>query len=88
LIDFKDDIPVSVLDEKLNAINKKAGKITSLNSIFSIDEHLYTVEGDSKLLKNLRNSDLKKNTPNRSNPIIFIMLLSPPTTPTIANSGT
>ncbi len=35
LIDFKDDIPVSVLDEQLNAINKKAGKTTSLNSIFS-----------------------------------------------------
>lgn len=60
LIDFNDDIPVSVLDEQLNTVNKKAGKTTSLNSIFSIDEHLYTVAGDSKLLKTLRNSDLKK----------------------------
>jgi len=50
LIDFKDDIPVIVLDEQLNAINKKARKLASLNSILSIDEHFYSVEGDSKLL--------------------------------------
>ncbi len=77
LIDFKDDIPVSVLDEQLNAINKKAGKLTSLNSIFSIDEHLYTVEGDSKLLKTLRNSDLKKYTESIEADYIYHAFIAP-----------
>ena len=77
LIDFKDDVPVSVLDEQLNAINKKAGKTTSLNSIFSIDEHLYTVEGDSKLLKTLRNSDLKKYTESIEPDYIYHAFIAP-----------
>ncbi|MDB9434484.1 S8 family peptidase [Microcystis aeruginosa] len=77
LIDFKDDIPVSVLDEQLNAINKKAGKTTSLNSIFSIDEHLYTVAGDSKLLKTLRNSDLKKYTESIEPDYIYHAFVAP-----------
>ena len=77
LIDFKDDIPVSVLDEQLNAINKKAGKTTSLNSIFSIDEHLYTVDGDSKLLKTLRNSDLKKYTESIEPDYIYHAFIAP-----------
>ena len=77
LIDFKDDVPVSVLDEQLNAINKKAGKLTSLNSIFSIDEHLYTVEGDSKLLKTLRNSDLKKYTESIEPDYIYHAFIAP-----------
>ncbi len=77
LIDFKDDIPVSVLDEQLNAINKKAGKLTSLNSIFSIDEHLYIIDGDSKLLKNLRNSDLKKYTESIEPDYIYHAFIAP-----------
>ena len=77
LIDFKDDIPVSVLDEQLNTVNKKAGKTTSLNSIFSIDEHLYTVEGDSKLLKTLRNSDLKKYTESIEPDYIYHAFIAP-----------
>ncbi|CCI03843.1 S8 family peptidase [Microcystis aeruginosa] len=77
LIDFKDDIPVSVLDEQLNTVNKKAGKTTSLNSIFSIDEHLYTVAGDSKLLKTLRNSDLKKYTESIEPDYIYHAFIAP-----------
>ena len=77
LIDFKDDIPVSVLDEQLNAINKKAGKTTSLNSIFSIDEHLYIIDGDSKLLKTLRNSDLKKYTESIEPDYIYHAFIAP-----------
>ena len=77
LIDFKDDIPVSVLDEQLNTVNKKAGKTTSLNSIFSIDEHLYTVDGDSKLLKTLRNSDLKKYTESIEPDYIYHAFIAP-----------
>ncbi|MFN6185371.1 MAG: S8 family serine peptidase, partial [Microcystis sp.] len=77
LIDFKDDVPVSVLDEQLNAINKKEGKTTSLNSIFSIDEHLYIVDGDSKLLKTLRNSDLKKYTESIEPDYIYHAFIAP-----------
>lgn len=77
LIDFKDDIPVSVLDEQLNTVNRKAGKTTSLNSIFSIDEHLYTVAGDSKLLKTLRNSDLKKYTESIEPDYIYHAFIAP-----------
>jgi serine protease len=77
LIDFRDDIPVSTLDEQLNAINKKAGKTTSLNSIFSIDEHLYSVAGDAKILKNLRNSDLKKYTESIEPDYIYHAFIAP-----------
>jgi len=77
LIDFKDDIPVSVLDEQLNTVNKKAGKTTSLNSIFSIDEHLYIIDGDSKLLKTLRNSELKKYTESIEPDYIYHAFIAP-----------
>jgi serine protease len=80
LIDFKDDVPVAVLDEQLNAINKQAGQTASLNSIFSIDEHLYSVKGDAKLLKSLRNSGLK-NYVESIEPDYIYKAFTPPNDP-------
>ncbi len=60
IINFKDELPSSILDQQLTAIAGKTAKKVSLNSIFSIDEHLYTIEGDKKLLAQLNNSEIKK----------------------------
>jgi serine protease len=59
LIDFQDDVPTAVLDEQLNNLNQQAHQTAKLNSIFSIEEHLYSIPGDERLLKKLRNSSLK-----------------------------
>jgi serine protease len=77
LINFRDDVPTTVLDEQLTAINKQAGQTTSLNSIFSIDEHLYSVKGDAKLLKTLRNSGLKNYIESIEPDYIYKAFLAP-----------
>jgi serine protease len=77
LINFRDDIPTTVLDEQLTAINQQAKQTTSLNSIFSIDEHLYSVKGDAKLLKTLRNSGLKNYTESIEPDYVYKAFLAP-----------
>ncbi|MBR8830026.1 MAG: hypothetical protein N5P05_003317 [Chroococcopsis gigantea SAG 12.99] len=60
IINFKDDLPTSILDQQLTTITGKTSDKVGLNSIFSIDDHLYTIKGDKQLLNRLKNSDIKK----------------------------
>ncbi|XHU96723.1 MAG: peptidase S8 [cyanobacterium endosymbiont of Rhopalodia gibba] len=60
VINFREDVPTSVISKQLGAINKQYKKTVSLNSIFSADEHIYTVSGDKTFLKLIKQSSIKK----------------------------
>lgn len=62
VINFENDLPTETLSQELEIITQKTKKKPSLNSIFSIDQHLYTVAGDQKILQQLRNSPISKFT--------------------------
>jgi serine protease len=59
VLDFRDNLPTTVISEQLQAIAQKYNETPTLNSIFSVSDNIYTLEGDEKLLKALRNSPLK-----------------------------
>jgi serine protease len=60
IIDFQEELPKETLLEQMAAIAKQTNEPLNLNSIFSIEDNLYIVKGDKKLLKSLRKSPLKK----------------------------
>lgn len=60
VINFRQDIPTTALEENLQVIASKIQEIPILNSIFSQEERIYIVEGDKNALKKLRRSPLKK----------------------------
>jgi serine protease len=62
VVNFKEDIPSTVLSQQLETLSQQYNQSPNLNSIFSIDEHLYILDGDGKLLKALRRSPLKQYT--------------------------
>ncbi|MFN9176150.1 MAG: hypothetical protein ACK58N_17040, partial [Synechocystis sp.] len=53
IINFKDDIPTETLTADIQSINNVLKKPTDFNSIFSINDYIYTVKGDKKALKQL-----------------------------------
>lgn len=60
IINFRQDIATTELEQNLQIIASKVQEIPILNSIFSESERVYVVEGDKKTLKKLRRSPLKK----------------------------
>jgi serine protease len=62
VIDFREDIPTINLSQEISAIAQKYQQQPTLNSIFSIEDHVYIVKGDRKLLKQLKKSSLKQKT--------------------------
>ncbi|ACK65170.1 peptidase S8 and S53 subtilisin kexin sedolisin [Rippkaea orientalis PCC 8801] len=60
IVNFREDVPTSVLSEEIRTIAQTYQKTASLNSIFSIDDHIYTLEGDGNLLKKLKQSSIKQ----------------------------
>ncbi|MGK7930462.1 MAG: S8 family peptidase [Microcystaceae cyanobacterium] len=60
VLDFREDIPISVLNEQLDTLEVDYHAHATLNSIFSPDQRLYTLEGDTNLYQALKKSPLKK----------------------------
>jgi serine protease len=58
VLDFRDDVPVSIVQQQLTAIAQQTGQSPHLNSEFSTGEQLYVLDGDRTLLKTLRRSPL------------------------------
>jgi len=58
IINFKNNIPTETLTADVQAINDLLDKTTDFNSIFSINNYIYTVPGDKQSLKKLRKSGL------------------------------
>ncbi|NEP00605.1 MAG: peptidase S8 [Symploca sp. SIO2E9] len=62
VLDFREDIPAAQLTEQLEEIAQKYNVDPHLNSLFSVADNIYIVEGDKQLLKALKNSGLSKQT--------------------------
>ncbi|MEM7772796.1 MAG: DUF5942 domain-containing protein, partial [Cyanobacteria bacterium P01_A01_bin.37] len=61
ILDFRDDMSASHIDQQLDAIAQRIGVAPQLNSEFSADDHVYVVEGDRQLLRTLRQSPFKSD---------------------------
>ncbi len=59
VINFREDVPTSVISDQLGAIAQQYQKTVSLNSIFSADEHIYTLSGDKAFLDQIKQSPVK-----------------------------
>ena len=62
ILDFKEDVPIAKISEEVQELSLKYNQLVDLNSLFSIDDRIYIVEGDKKVLKELRRSPLRKDT--------------------------
>ncbi|HEY9771982.1 MAG TPA: S8 family peptidase [Coleofasciculaceae cyanobacterium] len=62
IVDFKEEVPIAQISEEIQALSLKYNQQVDLNSIFSIDDRIYIVEGDKKTLKELKRSSLSKDT--------------------------
>jgi serine protease len=62
ILDFREDIPTTKISEAIQKIEQKYDRQPTLNSIFSVDDNVYVVEGNKKLLKKLKRSPLKQKT--------------------------
>jgi serine protease len=58
VLDFRDDVPIAMVQQQLEAIAQQTGQAPQFNSEFSTSEQLYVIEGDRTLLKALRRSSL------------------------------
>jgi serine protease len=61
ILNFREDILSTQITEDLQAIAQQYQQTPILNSIFSISEHIYVLEGDRQLLKALQKSPLSKH---------------------------
>jgi len=48
IVDFKEEVPIAKISEEIQALSLKYNQQVDLNSIFSIDDRIYIVEGDKK----------------------------------------
>ncbi len=62
IIDFKEEVPITKVSQNIQQISQQYNRPVNLNSIFSIDDRVYVVEGDKQLLKDLKRSPLNKAT--------------------------
>ena len=62
ILDFREDIPNSKIKEEIRTIAQQYNRQATLNSIFSIEDNVYIVEGDRKVLDALQHSPLRKDT--------------------------
>jgi serine protease len=60
VIDFQENVPTAQISQEIAAIQQKYERQASLNSFFSVRDNTYIVEGDRKMLKQLKRSPLKK----------------------------
>lgn len=61
VLDFREDIPISQIEQQLTALTQQYGVKPQPNSIFSQSDHLYVLPGDAPLLRTLRRSDLRNS---------------------------
>jgi serine protease len=62
VIDFREDISTAEITQELEAIAKQFKQEATLNSIFSVDDRVYVIKGDAKLIAALKNSPLGRDT--------------------------
>ena len=62
ILDFKEDVPIARISEEIQELSVKYNQRVDLNSVFSISDRIYILQGDKKILKELKRSDLNKDT--------------------------
>lgn len=62
VIDFREDLGAGEITQEVEELAKQLNTPVRLNSEFSLGDNIYVVEGDTKLLKALRDSDLTEST--------------------------
>ena len=62
ILDFKEEVPISQISAEIQELSAKYQQQVDLNSVFSISDRIYIVEGDKKVLKELKRSPLSKDT--------------------------
>ncbi len=62
ILDFKEEVPISKISAEIQGLSTKYNQRVDLNSIFSIDDRIYIVEGDKKILKELKRSPIRQDT--------------------------
>lgn len=62
ILDFREDIPIAQISEEIQELSSKYNQRVDLNSVFSISDRIYIVQGDKKVLQELKHSDLKQDT--------------------------
>ncbi|VEP13394.1 Thermitase [Hyella patelloides LEGE 07179] len=60
IIDFKENIPTTQISEDIEEIYQKYADKPELNSMYSVSDNVYVVNGDRKMLRQLRKSSLAK----------------------------
>jgi serine protease len=62
VLDFREDLPVTQVEQELAWLAQTYGVTPHLNSAFSQADHLYVINGNAELLKTLRKSELRQFT--------------------------
>ena len=62
ILDFKQEVPIAKISEEIQGLSQKYNQQVNLNSIFSINDRIYIVEGDQKTLQELKRSPLRQDT--------------------------
>ena len=62
ILDFKEDVSIAKVSEEIRGLSSKYDRQVELNSFFSIDDRIYIIEGNKKVLKELKRSPLSKDT--------------------------
>ncbi|MGL6342802.1 MAG: S8 family peptidase [Waterburya sp.] len=62
ILDFKEEVPIAKISEEIQGLSQQYNQQVNLNSIFSINDRVYIVEGDKKILKQLKRSPIRKDT--------------------------
>ena len=62
ILDFKEEVPISKISEEIQGLSAKYNQRVDLNSIFSINDRIYIVKGDQKILQELKRSPISKDT--------------------------
>lgn len=62
IIDFREEVPLAQISQDIQKVSSQYNQKVNLNSIFSIDDRIYIVKGDKKVLKELKRSPINKDT--------------------------
>ena len=62
ILDFREDVGAAQIEQQVEAIAQKFMVAPRFNSEFSLDDHVFVVSGDQKLLQQLQNSPVRQLT--------------------------
>jgi len=62
ILDFREDVSTAQITKAIQDIAEKSNQQAALNSIYSLEDHVYVVKGNQELLNQLRKSPLRKDT--------------------------